>query len=1392
MSTSESKSSPSFDPAPLPLPSGEYEVFLSFRGPDVRLHFADHLYTYLVGSKIRTFRDEEELPKGEFIAPSLVKAITESKVYIPIFSQNYASSKCCLQELAKMVECWRSGGGEKGQHIILPVFYFIDPRDVRHPDSGSYKEAFEQHGLNDHPPETILEWKEALQEVGKMKGWHITESDGQGAIIVEIFSKVDIHLRANYTLVTDELVGIDSQVEDVVKLLNLDSMSEKIIGIHGMGGLGKTTLAKAVYNKVSTQFERCCFLDNIRDTLSEKDGVLILQNKIISGILRKDSFKAKDVNDGIRVIQERVSRQKLLIVLDDIDERVQFEDILGKLEKFSVDSRFIVTTRDTRVLELLQGCKLFELEEMSCDHALKLFSKHAFGVNYPLEDYASLSTKFVRVATGLPLYLKVIGSLLFKRDKSFWEDKLIELKQITPTEVQERLRISYNDLTHNQMQIFLDIACIFTGVYKEGPMHMWRDCDFHPTSAISTLVQRSLVKMDQNELVKMHDHVRDLGKAIVREEHNQSPYKRSRISFGRDEIDLLEYKKGTDYVEALEVNMKGENLVLRNEHLKELSRLRYMVLRNARLSGSFKDVLPNIRWLGLANCDSVPSDLNVKKLVVLQLEDCPVRDGWKGWNEIKVSRKLKLIFLCRCLNLNLVPDLSNCGDLECLNFKECHNMRGELDISNFKNLKLLQVSDTKITKLKGEIEKLQNLQCLDASNSSLIEVPAGISKLSSLELLNLRLTPPNKLEMTSLTILQIWYCEHLPNLANLTNLLALSLWDVSIVARPNKLEMTEKLPDSLKTLTISSSSLSSLPSSLTYLKIWYCEHLPNLANLTNLWHLQLSDVSIGEILGLGELKLLEFLIIERAPNLVNLDGLESLVLLKQLRLEGCTILEKLPSLAALSSLEFLQIESCPVITEIRGAEGLWESLSNLHVRRCSRLTGIGALHCIVNLEILVLVGIGLTESVPSSLSVFTKLRMLGVSELSLEQFPDLSNLKNLRNLKIINCYRLIEVTGLDTLESLEFLSLAGSGSIKKLPDLSGLVKLKTLNFAGCTQLTEVRGLEKLELLEELDMSSCESIKELPNLSGLKKLNKLRLKGCTQLKEVKGIEELEFLQVFEADKDVSIRVLLGLGELKLLETLNIERAPNLVNLDGLESLVLLKQLSLEGCTILEKLPSLAALSSLELLEIESCSVITEIRGAGGLWESLSNLDVRGCISLEQFPDLSNLKNLKELWITYCNKLIEVTGLDTLELLEFLSLAGSGSIKKLPDLSRLVKLKKLDVEGCMLLTEIRGLEKLELLEDLDMSSCESIKELPNLSGLKKLNKLRLKGCRQLKEVKGIEELESLQVFEADKRLKVKYKLKSVSRSGKQLVTMERIILSVILAGLWGFFRLRKPTH
>ncbi|CAN1766622.1 TMV resistance protein N [Linum perenne] len=992
-------SSLSVNPTFPPLPTGEYEVFMSFRGPDVRQTFADFLYSCLVRSKIRTFRDEEELPKGETLGPSLVKAITESKIYIPIFTQRYASSKWCLQELAKMVECWKTGKG----HLILPVFYLMDPRDVRHHEAGPYKEAFEQHSLK-HDPQTVMEWREALQEVGQMKGWHVTESNGQGAILDQILTKVELHLRANYTLVNDELVGINFHVEKVMELLNLDSTSEKVVGIHGMGGLGKTTLAKAVFDKASMHFDRCCFLEDVREILSEIDGVVTMQNKIISSILRNDS-DAKNVGDGMQII------------------------------------------------------------------------KHAFGVDYPPEDYANLSEEFVQVAAGLPLALKVIGSLLFHTNKRFWEAKLIELKEIPPAKVQERLKISYNELTYNEKQIFLDVACLFVGVDKELPFHMWNDCNFYPESGLRTLVQRCLLRINKNKEFWMHDHVRDLRRAIVREESIQKPYKRSRVWSNKEALTMLKNGQGSDSVEVLRVDMEGEDHALTNQEFAKLSGLRYLEVRNGRLVGNFKEVLPNIRFLGLYSCDSVPTEVNLQNLVNLSLVNCPVKDGWRGWNEIKVAQKLKVCTLSGCHKLEKVPDLTSCGGLELLEFIGCRWMDGVLDIGNFKNLRLLRVKWTPIKKLKGEIGMLQNLHTIDVRDTSLVKVPVGISKLSSLQFLS---------------------------------------------------------------LSISSFSLPALPSSLNYLKLCVCMHferVPCLANLTNLTGLNLHKVGIREILGLGELKLLETLCIFQAPNLANLDGLQNLELLKELTVQACAVLGKLPSLEKLTKLNKLEIGWCGALAKIHGMGELGESLSHLEIISCSSLVDMEVVHSMLKLETLILKDIPLTKVLPPALSMFTKLRRLTIDEkyfrlstdswVSLRQFPDLSDLKNLRELKIRYCKNLIEVKGLDRLESLEVLVLWVCRSIKKLPDLSGLKSLKKLDVSGCKQLTEVKGLGSLHSLEDLSMLNCRSVKELPNLSGLKKLRKLNLRKCRQLNEVNGLEGLELLQELETDKRLKVKHVLKL-------------------------------------------------------------------------------------------------------------------------------------------------------------------------------------------------------------------------------------------------------------------------
>ena len=149
-----------------PVSGGEYEVFLSFRGDDTRKTFTDHLYHALVQRGICTFRDNEELPVGEEIRPALLKAIKESIISIPIFSKDYASSKWCLRELAKMVECHKTMG-----HKILPIFYDVEPSDVRH-QRGTYEKAFRQH-LKHFDKKTVQGWKEAMREVGEMKGWEL-------------------------------------------------------------------------------------------------------------------------------------------------------------------------------------------------------------------------------------------------------------------------------------------------------------------------------------------------------------------------------------------------------------------------------------------------------------------------------------------------------------------------------------------------------------------------------------------------------------------------------------------------------------------------------------------------------------------------------------------------------------------------------------------------------------------------------------------------------------------------------------------------------------------------------------------------------------------------------------------------------------------------------------------------------------------------------------------------------------------------------------------------------------------------------------------------------------------------------------------------------------------
>ena len=124
------------------------------------------MYTALCKSAIITFRDDEELERGEDIKKELPKAIKESLISLVILSPNYASSSWCLNELQMILECEKTL-----KRKILPVFYDVDPSDVRH-QRGFFAEAFKEHEERyGKGSEKVQNWREALSKVADLAGY---------------------------------------------------------------------------------------------------------------------------------------------------------------------------------------------------------------------------------------------------------------------------------------------------------------------------------------------------------------------------------------------------------------------------------------------------------------------------------------------------------------------------------------------------------------------------------------------------------------------------------------------------------------------------------------------------------------------------------------------------------------------------------------------------------------------------------------------------------------------------------------------------------------------------------------------------------------------------------------------------------------------------------------------------------------------------------------------------------------------------------------------------------------------------------------------------------------------------------------------------------------------
>lgn len=415
--------------------------------------------------------------------------------------------------------------------------------------------------------------------------------------------------------------------EDSVLFKHTEKRQATVVGIVGMGGVGKTTLAKEFFKSRRSDYAGSSFLSDVRENAA-RGNVTSLQSKLLSDLQGNRDIKIRSLHEGRGILVKNLESCHALIVLDDVDHIDQLHALSPMKHVLDPKSLILVTTRDMYLLISfgIPQSSIYKLAGMNVRASHETFCSYAFSQSCPPQGFEIVVDKFLEACHGVPLLLKAFGALLCgENDLCKWENVLQMLRQNLPGQIEQALKICYDSLAEEEQEIFLDIACFSIGKDRDTWIGIWDESGWKGLVGFQNLMNKALVEVDNENKIVMHDHLKELGRYMVRD-------KVPRRFWRATKEDLLEQlSSGITQVRGIRM-YPGDTIVGSVKPFGMISNLHFLEAEGSVVKSILTKVRsPKLMWLHWINCphSSLPSWLPMHDLRVLEVAGEELKILWK-------------------------------------------------------------------------------------------------------------------------------------------------------------------------------------------------------------------------------------------------------------------------------------------------------------------------------------------------------------------------------------------------------------------------------------------------------------------------------------------------------------------------------------------------------------------------------------------------------------------------------------------------------------------------------------------------------------------------------------------------------------------------------------------